>query len=301
MKILYIANHDSGGNDDEGAIHHALETLGHRVERVREKSGHRAHRLEPADLCLFHKWPDVLGLQRLSCPKVFWYFDLVSYPDPTLEARNQNRRQWMAGMTREADLGFCTDGDWVSQDRSGKLIWLPQGADQRHIGLGADTEKLRSLILMTGIRRGGRGRQSFCDEMSQRWRSGFHQVEKGFHGRAMADLIASSVIVVAPDHPVTDRYASNRVFLTLGYGGHLFHPRSKFLESMYKDGKEITFYDSREHLDLLLSSYLSLPERLREQHRRSRSEAALERTKREHLYVHRVEALIKTVKERLRL
>ena len=42
MKIVYVAKHHSGDNDDEGAICYALEALGHEVVRFRENEGDRA-------------------------------------------------------------------------------------------------------------------------------------------------------------------------------------------------------------------------------------------------------------------
>lgn len=295
MNILYIAKHDSGDNDDEGAITHAIESLGHKVYRLGEHKGIKAHkflRTAKCDFVLFHKWRDMPTLASIKEPKVFWYFDLVNYPDRTLFGRNQTRIGWMKDILPLVDLGFCTDGDWVASDTTGKLILLRQGADIRNAGKGTPSPD-RTPILFTGIRHGGIERARSVDALVSRYGPRFVQ-QRGVHGRALADLIASSNIVVAPEGPATDRYWSNRVYLTLGFGGFLLHPYCRELLTDYENGKEILFYKDRQDLFDKIDKYLLLP-----QERKVISEAALARTLKEHTYTHRVETLINIVKERL--
>lgn len=305
VKVIYVANFDAGGNEDENAILHALRELGHTVEPLRERMGHKAHRLS-GDLLLFHKWRDV-GMLRWWEGKIvraFWWFDLVDYPDPTLASRCRERIRWMEEVTPHVELGFLSDGDWVANDRTGKLVWLTQGADERKAGFGSpDAAKSCVLcrqpwdgpeILMTGIRHGGKQRMSFVAEMEARWGSRFLCVQRGVHGRDLADLIVGAKIVVAPDGPVTDRYWSNRIFLTLGFGGFLLHPYcSKLANSFYTGGKEVVFYRDRSELHDKIEYYLS---RLEE--RRCIQEAALKRTLSEHLYRHRVKRLLEEIQTR---
>ena len=299
--MLYIAKHDSGGNDDEGAVTHALTRLGHDVQRLREEKGSLAKRVPNVDLLLFHKWDDVEMLQRFDgiCPRAFWYFDLVDWPsDPSLAGRCQGRREWMARITPHVELGFCTDGDWVAQDTTGKLRWLPQGADERMVGRGSpekcptcSTPWTGTPILFTGISRGGgRRRESFVEEMQTRWRDKFRHVQAGVHGRALADLVASSQAVVCPDSPVTDRYWSNRVYLLAGFGATLLHPYCKGLRDYGYTTDEVLMYRDRQELRSYLDAILQ-DSNLRDE----LSAAALERTKREHLYRHRVQKLIEAV------
>lgn len=303
MRIIYVAKHDSGGNDDEGAIAHALTQLGHDVQCLRESMGHKAYRLLPADLVLFHKWADLASLHKLPIPKVFYYFDLVDWPDPTLESRCAARRKWMAEMTPNVALGFLSDGDWVARDTTGKLVWLTQGADERVAGAGMNAGRCTLCnaswagtdLLFAGIGRGGgQGRVSFVEEMKSRYGRQFTHLEKGVHGRALADAVASARIVVAPDSPVSDRYWSNRAYLMLGFGAFLLHPYCERLTHHYQDGREIVFYRTREHLHALIHHYLPWPDV-----RRQIAEAGLQRTLAEHTYTHRVRALIQTVQDRL--
>ena len=287
MRIGYIANHGCGGNDDEGAIAHALRELGHDVQPLRESRASQARNLR-CDVVLFHKWEIP---ERLHVPSVFWYFDLVDFPDPSLAGRNKTRLKWMRNVLPRVDIGFCTDGDWVNADTTGKLVYLPQGADERVVGRASADVAHR--VLFTGIRAGGgRGRVSFVDEMAAKYGNSFYHVSKGVHGRAMAELIAQSHVVVAPDSPVTDRYWSNRVFNVLGFGGFLMHPHCKGLTEFYEDGKELLMYRSREELHKLIES--ASPAQAE-----AVARAGLERTMREHLYRHRCEKMVQIIKERL--
>lgn len=293
MRIVFVAKHDSGGNDDEGAVMHALRELGHTVLPLREHLGHKAARLE-ADLCLFFKWCDVSALQTLAgkMARVFWYFDLVDWPDATLAGRCASRRQWMADVLPHVEAGFCTDGDWCAADATGKLAWLPQGADEQVVGFG--TAEPAEPILFTGIARGGGlAREGFVAEMRARYGPRFRHVPNGVHGRALADLIAGAQIVVAPDAPVTSRYWSNRVYLSAGFGACLLHPYCERLTGHYANGHEVVYYRGRDDLHRKIAYYLERPAC-----RRNIAAAALERTQREHLYRHRCAELLRIVRER---
>ena len=292
MKIGYVAKHDSGGNDDEGAIVFALEKLGHKVERLREVKGSVAHRLN-CDFLLFHHWNDPESLSRVKVPRCFWNFDLVTYPDPTLKERNNRRVQWMNAITPLVDVGFCTDGDWVKQDTTGKLVRLTQGADERYVGRGQPKYPNVPPILFTGTHRGGgQGREAFVRHMQKRWGGQFMQVN-GQHQRDLADFIASAQVCVAPDHPATDDYWSNRVYLTAGFGGCLLHPKCESLTTQYTVNSEIVLYESIEEFDDKLTYLLNTTETVAEI-----GQAAYERTVKDHLYRHRCEVLVQTMKER---
>src|SRR5205823_14840551 len=104
---MYVAKHNSGGNDDEGAICYALTELGHQVTCIAEDGGRKdAVRLQADhDFLLFHKWSDWDVLSRLSIQKVFFYFDMVDSHDPTLAGRYSDRREWTVNAYTVADLG----------------------------------------------------------------------------------------------------------------------------------------------------------------------------------------------------
>jgi hypothetical protein len=296
MRIIYVGKHNSGLNDDEGAVVHGFESLGHKVIRLAVNEGMMADKT-PGDLLIFNKWDDPHTLFHLDgrIPRVFWYWDMVMQNgDPSVERRCLVREQWMARIIPHIDLGFCTDGDWVARDKSGKLLWLPQGADQRYVGQGGNS--LSTVpILFTGIGKGGgNGRISFVEEMQSNWGSQFTHIVGGVYGKNLRDLIARTKIVVAPDSPATDRYWSIRVYTICGYGGFLLHPYCAGLSSHYQGGRDIIYYHNREELHDLVRAFLQ------DSTNRSRiAAAALKRTTGEHTYQHRCKELLKVVEQRL--
>lgn len=289
MRILYVAKHNSGGNDDEGAIAYALTYLGHEVYCLPEQPKRERFDWPPADFCLFHKWMDIEALVQLAkrMPLVCWYFDLVNYPDETLIARNQQRRRYMTDVANLTEHIFCTDGDWA---HANGLQHLPQGADERLVDLGSAYPDMP--ILVAASRKGGIARDAFFTEM-ERYGPKLRHVQRGLHGIHLRDVIAESHVVVAPSAPVTDRYWSNRVYLTLGFGGILLHPFSKGLGEHFVHGRDLVYYGDCRDMHAKIEYLLSCNE---EQRIRMRL-AALDVIRREHLYRHRCIELICTLRE----
>ena len=294
MRITYVAKHSGQGNDDEGAIAYALEELGHTVKKIGEEVKDVGKWVNTTDLLLYHKWSNISLANKFNCPKIFWYFDLVDMPNQGLDSRFEARMNWIERATRDCDLGFLTDGDWVNADKSGKLVRLTQGADSRFTGPGKQVEK-DIPILMTGIKENaGSGRLDFVQEMERTYGDKFVIVNWGVHQRELADLIARAKIVVAPDCPCTDNYWSNRVYLSLGFKCLLLHPRCKSLSEHYKADREIAYYWSTEHLHALIKLYLSMPITAG-----GIATCGYTRTLQEHTYTHRCEELIRIVRERI--
>lgn len=284
--MTYIAKHGSGGNDDEGAVAYALKKAGCEVVLLDEHQGCRAMDYK-SDLVLFHKWYDPPTLRKVRGVKAFWYFDLVDFPDATMRSRCAARMSWMDDIMPLVDIGFCTDGDWV--ERNPKLRWLTQGADERRSR--AANAKARHDVLLTGISAGGNGRQSFVQEMQLRYGKGFQHVERGTHGHDLATLIARSKIVVAPDAPVTDKYWSNRVYLSLGFGAFMLHPYCSKLTEHYTGGRELIYYHNRDELHDLVKYYCGA-----DADRQRIADLGHRRTKLEHTYTARVAELLRTVR-----
>lgn len=291
VRVVYIAKHGSGGNDDEGAIAHSLTRLGCEVVKLQEATAH-SHMVPECDFVLFHKWTNFHAIVQLSrrCKLVFWYFDLVQDRDNSNFKRSRSRRQWMQAVVPHVHAGFCTDGDWVAQDGTGKLKVLRQGADERYIGHGTPQHR-QNLLLFTGTRYAGDARASFVLYMEQKYGLQFKHINSGLHGRQLADAIASSKIVLAPDAPVTHNYWSNRVYLSLGFGAFMLHPRCHDLLSDYKEWQEIACYSDRSELHQLVEWYTTRPDL-----RMEIAEAGYARTIKEHLYTHRVARLLECLK-----
>lgn len=297
MKILYIANHGRfrRSADDEGAVTFALVSLGHTVVRIEESQGHKWVD-EPADLVLFHHWHDYATIARFKPPTAFWCFDLVDWPnDPTLARRCIERVHWIEKLTDLCDIGFLTDGDWVAKNWEGKLHWLPQGADERVCGPGKPLKPAPPLVF-TGISRGGQGRLSWVNEVADRWGERFNHIQGRVYQRNLANLIASSQIVLAPDAPVSDRYFSNRAVMALGFQAFLIHPWTAGLAAMYRPDEEIVFYRDRLEMHRLIAFWLR-PEQA--ERRAQIAAAGFQRTIRDHTYRHRCKRLLEIVKEQL--
>lgn len=293
MKIVYVGKHGQTNNDDEGAIAHALTELGHVVIPVQEGNKFTGD----GDLLLFHHWnPASDELYRYNMPKAFWCFDLIHQDEPSMHDRNERRERWAVRMEKLCDIGFMTDGGWLAKMGSDKLHHLTQGADGRIAGIvprlvfGADSE-----LLFTGIRNGGKMRESFVDEMFVHYGSYFRYIQKSAYRDRLEELVRGR-IVVCPDCPVGPRYWSNRVYVAMGFGAFVIHPWCWKLLDHYVGGQEIVYYHNRADLHEKIAEYRARPDEM------ARIAAAgFQRTLREHLYVHRCAKLIQTVKEQLKI
>lgn len=312
MRILFVAKHDSGDNDDEGAVGHALTALGHDVVKVHELRKHRKPgdedrlRATDYDFCLFFKWGTVSEIREVRVPRAFWFFDMVRPVDgdPTLSARSAHRVQWMNEVIPLCVAGFCTDGDWIESCNrvlKSPLVHLMQGADERYVGFGTPIPGYDGAeILFTGMINHGQKRAAHVAHLKERYGDRFGVLGDGGprhrkHGRALADLFASVKIVVAPDGPNTDLYWSNRVYLTTGLGGFLLHPYCKGLTEQYEEGEELLFYKDQDDLDRLIDEYCVMADG-REWMRKTGFNATVHRN----LYRHRCAVLIDVMKERLK-
>lgn len=296
MKIVYVAKHESGDNDDEGAICYALKSLGHEVARFQEYEGDRAV-AEDGDFMLVHKWSDIDSMRRAKIPLVFWYFDLVFSEDPGLVARTSARGDWMRAVEPLCVVGFCTDGDWIIRHKSEKLVHLFQGADERTAGLGEVIPDVPKIIF-TGERKHSYQRIDHLSQLTERYGDDFRIIGSGrghrIHGKDLSNALATASVCVCPDAPITELYWSNRVYLLTGLGGCVLHPYKNNLAKQYDPKTEVPMYNTREELHELIEHFIANPEE-----RQAVREAALARTMKEHLYRHRVMQLIETVKERI--
>ena len=297
MKILHVADHSGRDNDDEGSIGYALEQLGHSVTRIAEEDSLPDHGF---DFCLFHKGTDLDRLASLKIPCVFWYFDLICnlhYED--LAARYGARQAWVRRATELCLCGFCTDGDWVASDTSGKLHHLLQGCDERIATQVQFTNSRPHIdILFTGTPITPLLRLKHIEYLRKIYGTRLttigHRVKHRIHGAKLSRYLLWSKIALAPIAPVTNWYWSNRVYLTTSLGGFMVHPRCCKLMSHFQEGNEIAYYDTMKESSDVIRYYLEHDEE-REQIRRR----GYERCLREHTYRHRCEELIRKIKERL--
>lgn len=265
MKIVYVANHTPKASDDtEGHLYKAMVELGHEVIRVSDQD----NTLPEGDLLLFHKWDKLLPFNGL---KVCWYFDKVW----------QNRPAYIRKVLEYADRLFLTDGTWLQQNPHPNASILRQG-----IGDFMPGEKIIKDVdvAMTGSMYGERA--DFCKVISKKYGSRFKIFTSVFN-RSFNDLVASVPILIAPTYPSDDLYWSNRVYLTMGSGGFMIHPRLSGLEQEYTEGEEIVFYDGMDDLLEKIDYYLA-----HEQEREMIRLAGWTRTATEYTYKARIDQLL---------
>src|SRR5690606_959569 len=144
-----------------------------------------------AILKILQGWPGV---------KAFWYFDLVNAQDQSVAARSQQRRAWMNTVLPYVDIGFCTDGDWVANDTSGKLVTLRQGYDQRLLPADRPANPEIDILVPCTLNRCGVERKRWFITVNE-WAT-----EKGYRLFWVKDLfrnqlaftVANSKVILAP-------------------------------------------------------------------------------------------------------
>lgn len=298
MNILHICKPYGGENDDEGAIAFAFEKLGHKVYRMDERNFVNYPRSEEFDFALCHHHPYPSRLKDLKCPMLFWYFDRVEQLEASLRQRSEDRRIWIERMTSICHMGFCTDGDYVAQDKSGKLHWLMQGADERiyKSTLDLSPTSLSIDLLFAGARGHGVPREKQLDAVKDKFPGKMKVIENRFrvYREAFADVLRSTRICIAPAYPVSDRYWSNRVYVVTSLGGFLLHPWTKGIEEQY--GSDLITYRDQEELYSLIDYWLDDSEEV-ESERERMVMCGRMRTLRDHLYRHRCEVILKLFKQ----
>ena len=304
MRILYVGKHNQrSGNDDEGALVHVMNITNHICEAIHENyipsNPSNPVPKEDWDLILYNH-PSLASRMlnvKTKVPKVFWCFDLIEYPeDESLSKRNERRRSWALGMGRVCDYGFFTDGDWVESRAHKNIRCLRQGADPRvaHKFKPSLHEQDKLPILFTGdIKHSGTLRAKAVQRLIDRYEKNFAIVRNN-HGRVLGQLIADSKIVIAPLHPTTDKYWSNRVYNSLGFGAFMLHPYCKELAEEYEDGVHLVFYKTVEELEDKIDYYLPRPEE-----REEIAKAGFIKTIENYTYTHRFEKLLNSIVKEL--
>ena len=293
MRVVYLARHRPGDWDEGASISHALGQLGHEVVKVREADAGGSLLTEArGDMLLFHHYDHLHEIARSPLPKVFWHFDLVDWPDPTLRKRCAARVEWITAATRMCVAGFLSDGEWTARAADPKLHVLKEGADARFCGKGVP-DGPPIPVLFVGSPHGGVGRESCLAALADRYGPGF--VTAGTHPkehvwtRPLANLVARAGVVICPDAPVTDRYWSNRACVMTGFGGFVLHPECAGLRDHYADG-EVAYYRGRADMFAQIDRWLADAAG-----RRRVSEAGMMRTLSEHTSLHRCRTLLQTV------
>lgn len=263
MRIVYDQPSSPESDDTEGHIERALIELGHEV--VKDGDG---------DIYLFHK--QFTPPKSFTGKKVCWYFDKVDFG-------HANREKYIRKVLEEADFLFLTDGTWAANNPNPKMHILRQGIGDPAPGTKEDKEV---KIAFAGSPYGPR--LKWAADLEVRYGKQF-RVYRNQHNRQLNDLCASIPIFVAPKFPSDDYYWSNRVYLLVGSGAFLIHPRLKGLEEEW--GDLLVYYDSDEDMYEKIQYYLDHPKEREEKRKRAYKHCVKHFT-----YKNRVEQLLKCVK-----
>lgn len=283
MKIIYYHNPKGKfySDDTEGHIIFSLQKLGHEVKSIYE--GFIAPTLE-ADILLFHKSamsPDELknAFRDLRVKrKICWYFDKVWGV----------RVEWINKILPMVDKLFITDETWTKEHPDPKYHILRQGVgEEQKEGINIPIE---GQIVFAGSIYGERS--NFVKSLQKRYGNNFKLITEkaSLFNQDFSNLAVSTPIMVAPHYPSDDYYWSSRVYITIGSGGFLIHPRFKGLEKEYKDKREIVYYDNEEDMFQKIDYYL--------EHREEREairKTGYEKTRAKYTYTHRVAELLKNL------
>ena len=278
MRIAYVAQHGAGGNEDERHVAAALRELGHDVTLIKQTgspAGVRGH-----DLLLGHHWYDVNPdwFASLDMPKAIWFFDKVW----------NGRERWVREIAPLCTRFFLTDATWAASAGIPTLRTLRQGVGAEYRGSVAARD---GLYAPTVAHVGGLygERLGWAKRLTGRYGGDFRAFQ-GVHGPALADLCRKTPIVVAPRFPSDDGYWSNRIYVLLGAGAFLIHPRLAALAGEYVDGIHYVGYSDEDGMFRAIDRFRGLPAE-----RAAIALAGYERTRSEFTYLRRCQTLIEEI------
>jgi len=292
-----------------------LEKMGHKIYRIQE-SGARREKIWReslrSDALIFihtHHWSTrgnisfedlFLGLKKAGIPTLSYHLDLY------------------LGLGRQTDLEtdpfyknieyfFTVDklmADWFNENTSVKGVFLPAGVfdDEAYM---LPPKRVSYDILFTGSSNYHPEypfRQQLIAFLSETYGDRFLHVGKdtvmgNVRGEALNQLYANAKVTIGDTLNIGFSYpwySSDRLFEVTGRGGFLIYPDIQGLDTFFKRDKEVVFYKHGDLTDLKekIDHYLN-----NESEREAIRKAGFERTKRDHLYSHRWNFILETIKK----
>lgn len=266
MKIVYNAKPNPQSDDTEGHIRHSLVKIGHTV--VEDGDG---------DIYLFHKqYNPPKGFKGKS---VCWYFDKIW----------RDRDVWMKKILNIASLVAMTDETWAKQSGYSNIAIIRQGIGDCSISI-KEPGRFKAKIAFTGSVYGER--IPWVAALKQRYGEHF-QVYNDVFNEDLYALCMAVPIIIAPEYPSDDNYWSNRIYLVLGSGGFLIHPRLKGLSTEYVEGVHHAAYNGMDELFTKIDYYLRNTE---ERHKIQRT--GFDFTRQHYNFTERCKSLITEIRRR---
>ena len=256
MKIVYFCKVKTENSDNtEDHIQFCLEKLGHQVKRIDEANWNKSdvvNEIKDADLFLFHKaginsqysfqkFLDLLSF--ITCKKVCWYFDKIW----------SDREIILTTLLPFIDRLFLTDETWMRRHSYKNVEVLRQGIGIEDTSLGQFKKELETEIAFVGTVYGDR--EEFVKKLKERYGQKV-RIFGNIFNRDLYDLMASTKIVIAPDSPGDDFYWSSRVYMILGSGGFLLHPKYEGLKEEFTHKEHLVCYNDFDDMCSKIDFYL---------------------------------------------
>jgi hypothetical protein len=315
-KIVFLGNFEVSYSSEN---HHvkSLESLGHTVVKLQEKKAKSHVILDQAlnsDLFIWvhtHGW-ETSG--RITMDNV-----LTQLKQAGVETITYHLDLWF-GLDRQKDLEddnfyktighfFTVDklmADWFNENTQVKGHFIPAGVYDKecYIHKDYDSDKFKYDVIFVGSKRyhhEHKYRSDLIDFLRKTYGSRFlHVGGDGDTGTVRGDelnkIYAQSKVAVGDSLNINFNYpyyTSDRLFESTGRGGFTIYPRITGLEEYFEDGNDIVFYEhgNLEDLKNKIDHYL-IANLEREQIRVN----GHERTKKDHTYIHRWEAIMSELK-----
>lgn len=314
MKITFLGNF---GVDFSSETHHkkSLESLGHEVVALQETQASSEMVLDESMKSDMFVWVHTHGWQTpgsLSMENVLQYLKRANIPTVTYHLD-----LWL-GLQRQEDLKkdavyshiqhfFTVDkkmADWFNENTDVKGHYLPAGVfgEEVYMSPKLPGEQYGHDIIFVG----SRGyhpewsyRPKLIDWAKSLYKGRFeHYGGDGLgvvRGDKLNQLYADTKVVIGDslslnfDYPY---YWSDRLYETTGRGGFMIFPYIEGIEKEFKLGEELVTYKFNDFEDLRekINYYLE-----NDEEREKIRKAGFERTKKDHTYAKRWEAIIREV------
>lgn len=187
---------------------------------------------------------------RVEAPLVAWYFDWI---------RDWNREAAYVPALRHFALTLSTDGfdnGWYAE-RGIRRRWLPQACDTRFFFPMAGREKYACDVAFVGHAYLER-RADLIRQLGRSFDFRHFGEASDVYGTEHARICNSAKILVADNYRNDiPGYWSDRVYLEVGSGGFLLHPRVPGIEESFTDGEHLVLYDDLPDLHDKIRYYLS--------------------------------------------
>lgn len=312
MRIVFVGNHSVSHSSE---THHCntLESMGHEVIRLQEGAATGNQILDESlgsQALIFvhtHKW----NTPGLSIDTVFRRLKEAKIPTLTFHLD-----LWL-GLEREKDLHddpfyktighfFATDklmADWFNKNTDVKGHYIPAGVYDKEVYIASEPTPHSNDVIFVGSKRyhsEWEYRPHLINWLGDTYRDRFtHAGGDGKTGTIRGDelnrvysnskVAIGDTLCIGFDYPY---YFSDRLFESTGRGGFTIFPYIKGIEDCFDIGKEIITYDFGDFKQLqeLIDYYLE-----HDDEREKIRQAGFERTKRDHTYRQRWEAILKEV------